>query len=284
MAFLPRRILRRPRNALVVIAAVGSFGVLSSSVGIGALPTTSLPVYGVTSGEGSRTTVAELGDVNGDGFTDYAVGKPYADANGTDSGIVYVFLGPGVTAPASLDVRNASFTITGHGGELLGFSVTGGDFNGDGRADIGIGAPMAMGPNRAGAGVVYTVFGTRTPRNVSTTELNYTGFTNDPVNPAPHSPIGSRYEGFQPNSHTGTAVAAMPDVNGDGYDEPRSACRTRACTGPAAAGRRCSTASPRVSTSISPTSGKPGIPTTSTSISRRSTISTSARRSRAFRT
>ena len=219
MAILPRRILRHPRNALVVIAAVGAFGVLSSSVGIGALPTTSLPVYGVTTGEGSRTTVAELGDVNGDGIGDYAVGKPYADANGTDSGIVYVFLGPGVAAPASLDVGTASFTITGHGGELLGFSVTGGDFNGDGRADIGIGAPMAMGPNRAGAGVVYTVFGSRTPRNVSTTELNYTGFTNDPVNPAPHSPIGSRYEGFQPNSHTGTAVAAMPDVNGDGYDE-----------------------------------------------------------------
>ncbi len=219
MAIFPRRILRHPRNALALIAAVGAFGVLSSSVGIGALPTTSLPVYGVTTGEGSRTTVAELGDVNGDGIGDYAVGKPYADANGTDSGIVYVFLGPGVSAPASLDVGTASFTITGHGGELLGFSVTGGDFNGDGRADIGIGAPMAAGPNRAGAGVVYTVFGSRTPRNVSTTELNYTGFTNDPVNPAPHSPIGSRYEGFQPNSHTGTAVAAMPDVNGDGYDE-----------------------------------------------------------------
>ena len=219
MAIFPRRILRHPRNALVAIAAIGAFGVLSSSVGIGALPTTSLPVFGVTTGEGSRTTVAELGDVNGDGIGDYAVGKPYADANGTDSGIVYVFLGPGVSAPASLDVGAASFTITGHGGELLGFSVTGGDFNGDGRADIGIGAPMAAGPNRAGAGVVYTVFGSRTPRNVSTTELNYTGFTNDPVNPAPHSPIGSRYEGFQPNSHTGTAVAAMPDVNGDGYDE-----------------------------------------------------------------
>jgi len=72
----------------VVIAAVGAFGVLSSSVGIGALPTTSLPVYGVTTGEGSRTTVAELGDVNGDGIGDYAVAKPYADANGTDSGIV----------------------------------------------------------------------------------------------------------------------------------------------------------------------------------------------------
>ena len=78
---------------------------------------------------------------------------------------------------------------------------------------------MGNGPNRAGAGVVYIVFGSRTPRNVSTTELNYTGYTNDPANPAPHSPIGSRYEGFQPNSHTGTAVAAMPDVNGDHFEE-----------------------------------------------------------------
>ena len=118
-----------------------------------------------------------------------------------------------------MNVGAASFTITGHGGELLGFSVSGGDFNGDGRDDIGIGAPMAMGPNRVGAGVVYTVFGQRTPRNLSTTELNYAGFTNSPTNPAPHSPLGSRYEGFQVNSHTGTAVAAMPDVNGDGYEE-----------------------------------------------------------------
>ena len=59
----------------------------------------------------------------------------------------------------------------------------------------------------------------RNPRNLSTNELNYTGYTNAPTNPAPHSPLGSRYEGFQPNSHTGTSVAAMPDVNDDGRAE-----------------------------------------------------------------
>ncbi len=118
-----------------------------------------------------------------------------------------------------MNVGAASFTVTGNGGELLGFSVTGGDFNGDGLDDLGIGAPMAMGPNRVGAGVVYTVFGTRNPRNIATTELNYNGFTNAPTNPAPHNPLGSRYEGFQVNSHTGTSVAAMPSVNGDRYEE-----------------------------------------------------------------
>jgi FG-GAP repeat protein len=213
-----RRILRQPRHVLALTAAIVGLGVVSSSVGIGALPTSTLPVYGVTNGEGSRTTVAMLGDVNGDHLNDYAVGMPYADANGADSGIVYVFLGrAGALAPAptALNLGAASFRITGHGGELLGFAVAGGDLNGDGRSDIAIGAPMAAGPGRSGAGAVYVVFGTPNPQNVATTALSTPGYTNDPANPATPSPIGSRYEGFQVDSHTGMALAALPDVNGD---------------------------------------------------------------------
>ncbi len=33
------------------------------------------------------------------------------------------------------------------------------------------------------------------------------------------STVGSRYDGFQQNSHTGMALAALPDVNGDGFDD-----------------------------------------------------------------
>jgi FG-GAP repeat len=47
-------------------------------------------VYGTGSGEQAGTSVAALGDVNGDGVGDMAVG-PLADASGrTDSGSVYV--------------------------------------------------------------------------------------------------------------------------------------------------------------------------------------------------
>ncbi len=210
--------LRRPQAALVLLASVAGLVAFSSSAGNGALPASTLPVYGVTSGDGSRTTVAELGDVNGDGASDYAVGMPYADANGADSGIVYVFLGPGVAAPAALAPGNASFRIVGHAGELLGFAVAGGDVNGDGLDDIAIGAPMAGAPGRSGAGAAYVVFGSAHPADVDTTALSATRHTNG-TDPAPHSPIGSRYDGFQLDSHMGVSIAVLPDVNGDGYDD-----------------------------------------------------------------
>ena len=204
---------------LGLAAAVVAFGVFSSSIGVGALPSSTLPIFGVTNTDASKTTVAVLGDVNGDHINDYAVGMPYADANGTDSGIVYVFLGHAGAlppTPGALNVAQASYRITGHGGELLGFSVSGGDLNGDGRADIAIGAPMAAGPGKAEAGAVYVIFGSASPQNVNTSALYANGgFTNDATNPAPPSPLGSRYEGFQVYSHTGTSVAVLPDVNGD---------------------------------------------------------------------
>src|SRR4051812_6865919 len=188
--------LREPRVALALTLAVVSVGVFSSSVGIGALPTSTLPVYGVTNGDGSRATVAELGDVNGDGIGDYAVGLP--NANGA-SGVVYVFLGhPGALSPAptALDLATASFTITGHGGELLGYSIAGDDVNGDGLSDIAIGAPAGGPPSKAGGGAVYVAFGSRQPHTLASTQLYPVGYTNNAGAPATPSTYGSRYDSF----------------------------------------------------------------------------------------
>jgi hypothetical protein len=218
-----RRVFRRPRIVLALTAAVVGFGVFSSDIGSGALPADSLPAFGVTAGEGSLSTVAELGDINGDGFGDYAVGLPSADVGGSaDAGIVYVFLGkPGQLAPtpASLDLSQAAFTISGHAGEMLGYKVVGNDVNGDGLADIVIGAPMAGAPSKSGGGAVYVIFGSTHPASLSTTSLSFAGYTNATTNPATPSPLGSRYDGFQQNSHTGMSLAALPDVNGDGYKD-----------------------------------------------------------------
>jgi hypothetical protein len=213
------RRLRQPRVVLVLAVAVISFGVFSSSVGMGALPTSTLPVYGVTNGDGSRATVAELGDVNGDGIGDYALGLP--NANG-GSGMVYVFLGHvGALSPAptALDLDAASFTITGHGGEMLGFALAGDDVNGDGLNDIAIGAPAAGAPSKADGGAVYVAFGSSHPQSLASTQLFPNGTTNNPGRPATPSIYGSRYDSFGVSAHTGMSLAALPDVNGDGYGD-----------------------------------------------------------------
>ena len=214
-----------PLRSLFALAAVAvGLGLFSSSVGSGALPASSLPMFGVTNGDGSLSTVAELGDINGDGFGDYAVGLPSSDAGGTDSGIVYVFLGHAGAlgaGPTALNLGAASFTITGHAGEMLGYSIAGGDFNGDGRSDIAIGAPMAGAPSKSGGGAVYVVFGSANPGNVSTSSLSAAGLTNDPVNPNTTWPttLGSRYDGFMLDGHTGMSLTALADLNGDGRQE-----------------------------------------------------------------
>jgi FG-GAP repeat len=214
--------VRRSRTALALGAALLGFGLLSSAVGTGALPAESLPAFGITNGDGSLSTVAALGDVNGDGFGDYAVGLPSSDAGGTDAGIVYVFLGHGGALPASptgVNLATASFRITGHAGEMLGYSIAGDDVNGDHLADIAIGAPMAGPPSKVGGGAVYVVFGRANPVDVNTTALSPAAYTNAATNPAPPSSVGSRYDGFVGNGHFGMSLAALPDVNGDGFND-----------------------------------------------------------------
>ena len=81
-------------------------------------------------------------------------------------------------------------------------------------SDIAIGAPMAGPPAKSNGGAVYIVYGQTHPADVSTTTvLSTAGYTNDPANPATQSPLGSRYDGFMDNSHTGMALAVIPDIN-----------------------------------------------------------------------
>jgi subtilisin family serine protease len=80
-----------------------------------------------------------VGDVNGDGKEDVVVGTPYVDVGGLSNvGRVYVFSGADGSLLLTLDTPNPQ--TNAH----FGASVAMGDVNGDGKADIAVGAPGQM--------------------------------------------------------------------------------------------------------------------------------------------
>lgn len=98
--------------------------------------------------------VSRVGDVNGDGTADFAIGAPYANNAGSEAGRVYLFYGddPLPTAP---DLVLEGPAANGH----FGWSIAPlGDFNGDGRDDFVVGAPTT---NTYGleAGAAYVFYG-----------------------------------------------------------------------------------------------------------------------------
>ena len=119
---------------------------------------------GASTDDSSGTSVSSAGDVNDDGFDDVIVGAFGADPNGESSGSSYVVFGQASAFAATLDLSsldgNHGFRLDGAAAyDISGTSVSSaGDVNGDGFADVVVGAYNAD-LNGDLSGSSYVIFG-----------------------------------------------------------------------------------------------------------------------------
>lgn len=120
------------------------------------------------------STVAAVGDVDGDGFSDLAVGAPFQDDPEADEGSAYLYLGRATwttfVGSADVTIDNPQDQPCGN----LGGSICGGsDVNGDGYADLVVGARSQDTPE-IDEGAAFLFFGRGTwPATIGTADLAF---------------------------------------------------------------------------------------------------------------
>lgn len=147
------------------------------------------------------TTVTGLGDVNGDGIDDFAIGSEGNDAGGNGAGKNYLVFGKESGWSTNINISNSDASFLGIGASYYsGYMRYAGDINGDGLSDFFIGA---YGANNW-LGTIHLLYG-------STTELsNDVILSNYGYNFIHHSYLA--WSG-------GNDFSAFKDINNDGMDE-----------------------------------------------------------------
>ena len=148
--------------------------------------------------------VAGGGDLDGDGFLDFAIGAPFDDDAASNAGEVYLFLGGLAEWEPDTSVADAVGSLRGdaeqdRAGHSLVFA---GDVNGDGLCDLLVGAPSQ--DTASNAGRVFLVPG------------RAEGWAADASLAGAST---ASFVGEAADDEAGVSLAGGGDVNGDGLDD-----------------------------------------------------------------
>jgi len=175
---------------------------------LGALDgTNGFKIIGARGNDYGGWPVSTAGDIDGDGFADVLVGQNRTNYGGSDDGVAHVVFGK-ASGFADVDLNSLGGdgfrVISTEDYAFLGRSVSAaGDVDGDGIADVFVGAP-GTGDYGDSPGKGYVVYGKSTGfSDVNANSLGSTGFT---------------ITGEGEQDYAGGSLSSAGDVNGDGFD------------------------------------------------------------------
>lgn len=167
-------------------------------------------INGIALADQFGTAVACAGDVNGDGLSDVIIGTEFSDVGSiADAGEAFVIFGKTDTEPVNLLAvafgPGGGFLIRGTDAfDFAGSDVSGaGDVNGDGLADVLIGAKGEDPGGVTNAGVSYVIYGRSESGFLDLLDVA-AGNGGYPIN------------GINVGDQAGVSVSGAGDMNGDG--------------------------------------------------------------------
>jgi hypothetical protein len=153
-------------------------------------------------------SLTRIGDIDGDGVTDLAVGAHQDDTVASNTGAVHILR---MNADGSVKGTTKIASGTGGGptlvdGDVFGISVAGlGDIDGDGIGDLAVGSSgFDLGPVRNGAVYILRLNSDGTVKSGGITQIA------NGTNGGPSLPVIAQF---------GRSVAAIGDINGDGVGD-----------------------------------------------------------------